>query len=233
MRHISSEQRKKNQARSREKYPRFKSDPEWRLRRRKIKRKNYLKWLSNPLVIARKQEQKQDRELKKQRESIEKQRKLQFDREEKQKQKLLKLEQRKELKRIDFEKKCRFREEKKKKMSLGSIRRNMSRSIRSALKVQDIVKKDRTIKFLGCTISFLSQYIEDQFLPGMSWENHGAWHIDHIRPCASFNLKEENEQMKCFHFSNLQPLWAIDNVAKGSTWLGKRFRYEESSRQIR
>ena len=50
----------------------------------------------------------------------------------------------------------------------------------------------------------------------MSWENYGEWHIDHIKPCASFALSIEEEQHKCFHYSNLQPLWSIDNLKKGS-----------------
>ena len=54
-----------------------------------------------------------------------------------------------------------------------------------------------------------------------SWDNYGAWHIDHRRPCASFDLSDLNEQRKCFHFSNLQPLWAIDNIHKGNKYNAK------------
>ena len=50
----------------------------------------------------------------------------------------------------------------------------------------------------------------------MTWENHGEWHIDHIKPCSSFNLIDIEEQKQCFHYSNLQPLWKIDNLTKGS-----------------
>ena len=51
----------------------------------------------------------------------------------------------------------------------------------------------------------------------MSWDNYGSyWHIDHIRPCASFNLQNEEEQQICFHYSNLQPLTAKDNIIKGA-----------------
>ena len=49
---------------------------------------------------------------------------------------------------------------------------------------------------------------------GMTWENYGEWHLDHMRPCASFNLEDPEEQKKCFHWTNLQPLWAKDNLAK-------------------
>ena len=50
----------------------------------------------------------------------------------------------------------------------------------------------------------------------MSWDNYGDWHVDHIRPCASFDLTNEDEQRICFHYKNLQPLWGPDNLEKGS-----------------
>ena len=58
-------------------------------------------------------------------------------------------------------------------------------------------------------------HLESQFQPGMTWENHGAWHIDHIRPCASFDFNDPKQQHECFHYTNTQPLWAADNLAKG------------------
>jgi DNA/RNA endonuclease G (NUC1) len=48
----------------------------------------------------------------------------------------------------------------------------------------------------------------------MTWENYGKWHIDHIKPCANFNLSNDDEQKLCFHYTNMQPLWAIDNQRK-------------------
>lgn len=50
----------------------------------------------------------------------------------------------------------------------------------------------------------------------MSWDNYGEWEIDHIIPCDSFDLTKEEEQKRCFHFSNLQPLWWRDNRTKGN-----------------
>jgi hypothetical protein len=52
----------------------------------------------------------------------------------------------------------------------------------------------------------------------MSWNNHGQWHIDHVRPCSSFNLLNPEEQQQCFHYTNLQPLWAADNLSKSDTY---------------
>ena len=68
---------------------------------------------------------------------------------------------------------------------------------------------------LGCSISFLKIFLEAKFKEGMTWENHGEWHIDHIKPCASFNLLNDDEQKKCFNYTNLQPLWALENLSKG------------------
>jgi hypothetical protein len=67
---------------------------------------------------------------------------------------------------------------------------------------------------------FLRTHVESQWLLGMSWGNYGfgtgKWHVDHIRPCASFDLSREDQQRACFHWSNLQPLWGIDNMKKGA-----------------
>jgi len=71
---------------------------------------------------------------------------------------------------------------------------------------------------VGCTPKELVLHLEAQFDGGMSWDNYGEWHIDHIRPCASFDLTDETQQRECFHFSNLQPLWALDNLLKSDHW---------------
>lgn len=78
-----------------------------------------------------------------------------------------------------------------------------------------ISKSDKTFNLIGCNIEFLKQYLSSKFQPGMTWENYGDWHIDHIIPCASFDLTKEEEQRKCFHYTNLQPLWQTDNLSKG------------------
>ena len=74
-----------------------------------------------------------------------------------------------------------------------------------ALRNQSASKSTRTFELTGCSILELKQHLESKFQDGMTWENHGEWHVDHIRPCASFNLTDEAEQRACFHFSNLQP----------------------------
>lgn len=77
-------------------------------------------------------------------------------------------------------------------------------------------KSKSTLKLLGCSIEQFKQHLESQFKLDMSWSNYGKWHIDHIRPCAKFDLSKASEQRKCFHYTNLQPLWALENLSKGS-----------------
>lgn len=79
-------------------------------------------------------------------------------------------------------------------------------------------KATNTLGLLGCTIPELRAHLETQFTPGMTWANRGlkGWHIDHIRPCASFDLTNPAEQRACFHYTNLQPLWAEENRVKAA-----------------
>jgi hypothetical protein len=76
------------------------------------------------------------------------------------------------------------------------------------------------IDLIGCDIEFYKQHIEQQFKHDMTWENHGVlWEIDHIKPCASFDLTDPNQQKECFHYLNTQPLYYSDNRSKGSKYL--------------
>lgn len=70
---------------------------------------------------------------------------------------------------------------------------------------------------LGCDMAQLMAHLELLMLPGMTWENYGTWHIDHRIPCASFDLTDPKQQAACFHYLNLQPLWAPDNIRKSDT----------------
>jgi predicted transcriptional regulator len=95
------------------------------------------------------------------------------------------------------------------------IMKTLRSRLGTALRRQNSSKNNRTIDLLGCSVSFLKGYLEEKFKDGMTWENHGEWHIDHIKPCASFNLLDQEDQKKCFHYTNLQPLWAFENLSKG------------------
>jgi hypothetical protein len=83
-------------------------------------------------------------------------------------------------------------------------------------------KSTRTLELLGCSVEHLIKHLESNFRPGMSWANRTEWHIDHIRPLASFDLSDPAQQRQACHWTNLQPLWAIDNIIKGA-------KYESSS----
>jgi hypothetical protein len=107
------------------------------------------------------------------------------------------------------------------------VRENLSRALRSVLKKNGGIKKSSILLYIGCSVDELRAHIQQQFQPGMNWENTKEWHIDHIRPCASFDLTREEDVYECFNYKNLQPLWAEENIKKGSTWAGKRHYYKK------
>lgn len=87
--------------------------------------------------------------------------------------------------------------------------------IRRALKT--FKKSASTAELIGCSLDDLREHLQLRFVAPMQWNNHGpVWHIDHIIPCVAFDLSSEDEQRKCFHYSNLQPLLAVDNLRKNS-----------------
>lgn len=75
-------------------------------------------------------------------------------------------------------------------------------------------------KLIGCSIPEFIAHLESLWQPGMSWDNYGllpgSWHIDHIKPCASFDLTDPSQQRECFHYENCRPLWAAENLSKGA-----------------
>jgi hypothetical protein len=87
---------------------------------------------------------------------------------------------------------------------------------RLIISIKDNKKSDHSLNLIGCTPNELKRHIEKQFTIGMNWDNYGyyGWQIDHIIPCSSFDLSKPEEQKKCFHYTNLQPLWAEQNLSK-------------------
>lgn len=82
-------------------------------------------------------------------------------------------------------------------------------------------KFGKTLDLLGCSIEELKLHMSKKFTEGMSWDNYGKyWEIDHIKPCSLFDLSKEDEQRKCFHFTNLQPLLPKENRQKGNKYEG-------------
>jgi|GEM_PF-2152514 len=96
---------------------------------------------------------------------------------------------------------------------LQSLRGRLNHAVR----LQGIRKCEGTLALLGCNAVQLRSHLESLFQPGMSFENHGKgpgkWHIDHIIPCATFDLTDVEQQRKCFHFTNLRPLWEAQNLS--------------------
>jgi hypothetical protein len=92
----------------------------------------------------------------------------------------------------------------------GSLRRRLRCALRGNY------KSGSAVKDLGCTIDELKTYLESKFLNGMTWDNYGlrGWHIDHIKPLSSFDLSDRKQMLEACHYTNLQPLWAKDNLVK-------------------
>ena len=99
------------------------------------------------------------------------------------------------------------------------IKTNTSRRIREMLGVE---KSEASMKYVGCSIPEFRTYLENQFEEGMSWNNYGSnddknvrvWHIDHRLPCDAFDMSNKFQVQACFHYTNLQPMWAVENIIK-------------------
>lgn len=90
---------------------------------------------------------------------------------------------------------------------------NLRRRVNKILKGQ---KNGSAVDDLGCSVVELRGFLEAQFQPGMTWDNYGAWEIDHIRPLSSFDLTDRTQFLEACNYSNLQPLWKAQNRAKGA-----------------
>ena len=105
------------------------------------------------------------------------------------------------------------------------IRERLRKRITEALRNQRGSKSKKTMQFLGCSLEDFRIYIESKFDVGMNWSNWGKgkdkWNLDHIVPCAIFDLTKPEHQNRCFHFSNYQPLWQPDNSKKRANSCGQ------------
>jgi hypothetical protein len=120
-------------------------------------------------------------------------------------------------------KKIHRKKYKERNIELRAIRRktdslyNLTNAVRCRIneyvKKLDIIKRNKTFDIVGCTPQELKEHLESQFKDGMSWENRNEWHIDHIIPLCSATTEEE--MYKLCHYTNLQPLWATENIKKG------------------
>lgn len=123
-------------------------------------------------------------------------------------------------KRRVAERKARRREERKLEDPIYELRERLRARCSAAIRNRGYYKGARTTEILGADWLEIKTHLEGHFLDGMTWENRSEWHIDHIRPLAS--AKTEDELIALCHYTNLQPLWAADNLRKGA-------RYEKSS----
>lgn len=89
-------------------------------------------------------------------------------------------------------------------------------------RIREILKAHKisysSAKLVGCSKDELIIHLSTLFKPGMTLQNHGVhgWHVDHVIPCAKFDLTDINQLKQCFHYTNLQPLWCNENWEKGS-----------------
>ena len=103
-----------------------------------------------------------------------------------------------------------------------SIKYKISCNLRSAIRrgikliISGSYHKEHALNLLGCTIEEFIYYIESKFRPGMTWQNWSlyGWHLDHIIPLSKFNWSDPLQYQKAFHYTNLQPLWAEENLRK-------------------
>ena len=104
---------------------------------------------------------------------------------------------------------------------VGRLRARMRKAL-----TRDVKATVATKDMLGCDIPEFKVYLENQFTPGMSWENHSiiGWHLHHIKPCAMFDLTNIEQIKECFHYTNYKPMWADDHLLIGAKYNGINYR---------
>jgi hypothetical protein len=103
---------------------------------------------------------------------------------------------------------------------LFKLTSNIRNLIRGSLNRKRYKKNTRTYEILGCEFEIFKLHIEKQFTKGMTWDNYGEWHFDHIYPVSL--AKDEQHVIELNHYTNFQPLWAKDNLSKGNKILEKQ-----------
>jgi hypothetical protein len=108
------------------------------------------------------------------------------------------------------------------------IKSRLSNRIKDALKAYSLRKDNTTMSYLGCSHIFLRKWFEFLFVEGMNWDNIGEWHIDHVIPCASYDLTNEEDIKLCFSWKNIRPCWQQENLEKGSQTIPEVVKNHES-----
>tara|TARA_R110000851_G_scaffold329924_1_gene502259 strand:+ start:137 stop:802 length:666 start_codon:yes stop_codon:yes gene_type:complete len=107
-----------------------------------------------------------------------------------------------------------WQDAKRKKDPIYKLRHNISCLLRMSLRNRGYSKKSRTHSILGCAFEFFASHIEEKFQEGMTWENYGEWHLDHIVPVSLGEIEEEIIELN--HYTNFQPLWKVENIRKAN-----------------
>lgn len=201
-----------------------------------LKNKEYIKTRRKLQILNRTEEQK-EHHLKKCREYYSKNKEL-FAETNRRYRRNLSEEKRQEkaIKKKEYRAKSRHLINKQEKEYLQkNITAKLARMIRC--RTRTVIKKENrkgsAITALGCSIEDFKLYISKLFTEGMSWENYGikGWHLDHIIPLSMFDFTKEGEYEKACHYTNLQPLWAKENLSKGG---GKRYlKYLEEKSKLK
>ena len=115
-----------------------------------------------------------------------------------------------------------YRRKKRRESLQHRISENLRAGFKQALAAQlkSSFTSNASFVYLGCSFKELKTQLEDGFQEGMSWDNYGDWHIDHIKPLCMHDLSVKSEQAAACHHTNLQPLWADQNSSKGGRWIG-------------
>lgn len=95
------------------------------------------------------------------------------------------------------------------------VKTNTGRRIREIL---EQTKSKRCIEYVGCELNFFMMHLEEQFTEGMTWDNYGEWHLDHVIPCVAFDMLDDVQVAACFSWRNYQPLWERDNIVKKDSY---------------
>lgn len=105
------------------------------------------------------------------------------------------------------------------------IKANLRKRLSTLLRISLVRKTEQTMELLGCTIKDFKDYLAPQFKEGMNFDNYGKWHLDHKIPCYYFDLTKLEDRQKCFHYTNIQPMWALDNLRKNKRMIATKVSF--------
>lgn len=129
------------------------------------------------------------------------------------------LKEKRKIHYINNKEKCneqcnKYQKNRKQTEPLFKLRCNITNLIRGSIRNKGYTKKSKSFEILGCTFEEFKKHIERQFIAGMNWHNRNEWHLDHIYPTSL--AKSEQELIKLNHYTNFQPMWALENISKGN-----------------